>query len=133
MAKVINIAGSENSAKVRNPLGVLGLMLVTLGIYGIFWYYFINREMRDLGRAHGTEGCGTSPATSVLAITLGSFIIVPPFISIYNTLKRAINAADIVGSDSKLDAGLGLVIWIFIAPVSIYILQDNLNKVWEKQ
>jgi hypothetical protein len=26
----------------RNPLGVLGLTIITFGIYGLYWYYKVN-------------------------------------------------------------------------------------------
>ena len=32
------------------PLAVLALGLITFGIYYVSWWYFINREMADLGR-----------------------------------------------------------------------------------
>ena len=36
----------DATAKIRNPLGVIGLTLITLGIYFFFWWYYINREMK---------------------------------------------------------------------------------------
>ena len=66
---------------------MLGLGLITLGIYHIFWWYFINREMADYGRANGVD-LGDNPVMSVLAITLGALIIVPPFVSLFRTLRR---------------------------------------------
>lgn len=69
--------------KERNPLGVWALSIVTLGIYYLVWYYKINKEMR---RAFGID---VDPAMAVIAITLGSFIIVPPFVSVYRTGRRA--------------------------------------------
>ena len=63
MAEEIQIAGTGAMAKTRDPLGVALLSLVTLGIYAIFWYYFVNREMADLGRARGTDELGDSPGT----------------------------------------------------------------------
>jgi hypothetical protein len=133
MAQEVSIQGAGSSAKIRNPLGVVALSFVTLGIYYIFWYYFVNREMKDFGQAHGTEECGTSPGTSVLAITLGVFIIVPPFVSIYKSFKRMNAASRIAGAGDGFDAGLGILISIFISPIAIYIFQMNLNKVWEAQ
>ena len=70
MAEEVAIAGTESRAKLRNPLGVVGLSIITIGIYYIFWWYYINREMRDFGRARGTD-LGQNPTNSVLAITLG--------------------------------------------------------------
>src|SRR5881397_801488 len=88
MAEPIQIQGSDTEAKIRNPLGVVGLTLVTLGIYGIFWYYFVNKEMAKFGAARSTGDLGDSPGTSVLAITLGALVIVPAFVSIYQSWQR---------------------------------------------
>jgi len=35
--------------------------------------------------------------------------------------------------DDGLEAGLGLVLALFIAPVAYYMLQDSLNKGWQAQ
>ncbi len=133
MAEVLPIAGTQATAKIRNPLGVIGLTLITLGIYFVFWYYFVNREMKDLGHSRGTDQCGDSPGKSVVAMTLGVFIIVPPFFSLYNSFKRMNAASSLTGAGDGFDAGLGLLLWAFISPVGIYIFQMNLNKVWEAQ
>ncbi|MET0973237.1 MAG: DUF4234 domain-containing protein, partial [Thermoleophilaceae bacterium] len=71
MAQEIQIPNAASTAKIRNPLGVLGLGLITLGIYHIFWWYFINREMADYGQANGIPELGDNPILSVLAITIG--------------------------------------------------------------
>ena len=49
---------------------------------------FINREMPDYGKARGSDELGDSPGKSVLAITLGALIIVPPILSAINTFRR---------------------------------------------
>jgi hypothetical protein len=133
LAQEVTIQGTSSTAKIRHPLGILGLMLITVGIYGFFWYYFVNRELKDFGEAHGTDECGTSPVTSLIAISLGALIIIPPFISIFKSFKRMNAASEISGAGDGFDAGLGLLLWIFISPISIYLYQLNLNKVWETQ
>jgi hypothetical protein len=88
MAQQVPITGAGASAKIRSPIWVPVLVLVTIGIYGIFWWYFIHRELRDYGRAKGTDELGTSPGKSVLAVTLGALIIVPAIIGIVNAFRR---------------------------------------------
>ncbi len=74
------------AGKRRNPVIVwLLLPIVTLGIYAWVWYYKVNRETRDLGVT-------VSPGISLLAITLGSFILVPPFVSFFKTGERIAQA-----------------------------------------
>ena len=63
MAQELQIAGAGSTAKVRNPVAVAVLAVVTLGIYLVCWWYFINRELADLGRAKGTTELGDSPAS----------------------------------------------------------------------
>lgn len=128
MADEVQIPGTQASAKVRNPLVVVILALVTFGIYFFFWYFFVNRELRDIGRGSGTDECGTSPGMSLVAMTVGWLIIVPPFVSIYNSFKRLNAASRIrIGRDG-FDAGLGLVIWVFVSPIALYIFQMKMNE-----
>jgi hypothetical protein len=133
MAEEIQIQGTQATAKIRNPLGVIGLTLITFGIYGIFWYYFINREMADFGRARGTTELGDSPGTSVLAVTLGALVIVPALVSIYNTCKRVQATARLSGDRDPMAAGLLFVLYIFISPVAQWLIQDLLSKSWQRQ
>jgi hypothetical protein len=69
MAREIPIEGAGTTAKVRNPIAVAVLTVVTLGVYLVFWWYFVNRELADYGRAKGTDELGDSPATSTLALS----------------------------------------------------------------
>src|SRR5205807_1138852 len=132
MAEPIQIQGSDTQAKVRNPLGVIGLTLITFGIYGIFWYYYVNKEMAKFGAARNTDQLGDSPGTSVLAVTLGAFILVPPFLSVYHAWQR-LNAGEGLVGLTGMEAGLGFLLWLFISPVGIYLFQDNWNKVLQAQ
>ncbi len=133
MAEVIQIQGSSHQGKIRNPLGVIGLSIITLGIYGIFWYYFANKELAEIGKAHNTDELGDSPGTSVLAVTLGALIIVPAVVSIYKFCKRLQAAAPLTGADEGMEAGLLFIIYLFVSPVGAYIAQANLNKVLQAQ
>ena len=133
MAEEVQIRGSDEVGKIRNPLGVIGLQLITFGIYGIFWYYYINKEMAAIGKARGSTETGDNPMTSVLAVTLGIFILVPPFVSLYNTWKRLNASEAAVGAPEGTAAGLGFLLSILIGPVGTYLLQDNLDKVLQAQ
>jgi hypothetical protein len=133
MAEEVQIAGSSERGKIRNPLAVVGLPFITFGIYHIFWYYYVNKELAELGKAKGTNELGDSPGTSVLAITLGALVIVPAFISVYNFGKRLQAAERLTGTEPGMEPGLLLVLWIFIAPVAWYIAQSNQNKVLQTQ
>jgi|tagenome__1003787_1003787.scaffolds.fasta_scaffold20180490_2 uncharacterized protein DUF4234 len=132
MAEEIQIAGSGEKAKIRNPLAPALLPFVTFGIYALVWYYKINKEMAEMGKARNTEELGTSPTTSLMAVLFGWIIIVPPFLSFYNTWKRKVAAERLTGQDG-MEAGLGFLLTILISPVGYYLLQRDLNDVLTAQ
>jgi Domain of unknown function (DUF4234) len=132
MAEEIRIANSDSTAKARNPLGVVGLSIVTIGIYYVFWWYFINREMRDLGRARNTD-LGQNPGNSVLAITLGALIIVPAIVTLWRTPARIESAQEAVGIERRVSGPIVFILLLLIGPVGIWYAQSELNKVWEAQ
>ncbi len=133
MAQEIQIPNAGSTAKIRNPLGVLALTLITLGIYGIFWWYFINREMADYGQANGVPELGDNPILSVLAVTIGALVIIPPFVSFWRTLKRIETAQNRALGSNNISVIL-LFVLIFIPLVNLVVhpvMQSNLNQVWE--
>ena len=133
MAEEIAIRGSNYPAKERNPLAPFGLAIITLGIYGIFWYYYINKELAELGKARGTTELGDSPGTSVLAITLGALVIIPAFISYWNTCKRIDAARKMFGVHEGLDNVPTFLLLLFIWPAGAYFAQAGQNGVLAAQ
>jgi hypothetical protein len=132
MAEEVAIAGTESRAKLRNPLGVVGLSIITLGIYYVFWWYFINREMRDFGRARGTD-LGQNPGNSVLALTLGALIIVPALVTLWTTSDRIQRTQETAGVERPATGPLIFVLLLLIGPVGIWYAQNELNKAWNAQ
>jgi hypothetical protein len=132
VAEVVPIQGANSSAKIRSPVWVVVLEIITLGIYGFFWWYFIHRELRDYGRAKGTTELGTSPGTSLLAITLGLLIIVPALISFFNGFKRVQAAQRLTGVE-PINGWIGLILFIVLYPAFFGYMQSGLNPVWRAQ
>jgi Domain of unknown function (DUF4234) len=132
MAEVVSIHGTEATAKIRSVVWVIVLELITLSIYGFFWWYFIHRELRDYGRAKGTTELGTSPGKSLLAVTLGLLIIVPALISIYNGFKRVQAAQRLTGIE-PINGWIGLILFIVFYPAFMGYMQSGLNPVWQAQ
>src|SRR3954464_7160953 len=134
MAQEIQNAGTQAKAKIRSPWAVALLPFVTLGLYFWFWYYYINREMADLGRAKGTEELGDSPGKSLLAVTLGALIIVPAIISLVHTHQRIVALQRITGGGEQLNGWLVLIMFLVgLSLVAYAYWQTGLNKSWEAQ
>jgi hypothetical protein len=132
MAQDVQIAGAGTTAKIRNPLGVVGLSIITIGIYYFFWWYFINREMRDLGQARNRD-LGQNPTNSVLAISLGALIIVPAIVTMWTTSRRIESSQETVGLDQRASGPIFFILLLLIWPVGLWYAQHELNKVWEAQ
>lgn len=132
MAQVVRIEGTEATAKIRSIFAPALLPFITFAIYFFCWWYFINRELRDYGRAKGSNELGTSPGTSLLAVTLGLLVIVPALVSIWNTTKR-VQAAQRLAGVEPLNGWIALILLIVISPAFDAYLQSGLNAVWQAQ
>lgn len=132
MADTLPIQGGPETAKVRNVVGVPALMIITLGIYGLFWWYYINREMADLGRKNGREDLGTNPVLSLLALFPGGLLIIPAIWTTITTYQRAKRAQQLVGVGEPNQANPWFygILYVVISLVAYGYLQNELNKVW---
>ena len=102
------------------------LILVTLGMYYLVWYYKTNRELADYG-------VGDSPGMSLLAITLGGFLIVPPFVSEWRYFRRIGEAQQRAGLDHRISHVTGFVLYLialFLLPFEAVYAQHHLNRLW---
>ncbi|MEU1376377.1 DUF4234 domain-containing protein [Streptomyces triculaminicus] len=114
------------SMKRRNPFAAwLGLPLITFGIYGLVWYYKINKEMAEFDNRRQIN-----PGMSLLAVTLGMFLIVPPYVSLYKTGRRIADAQRAAGLQPTCSGGLGLLL-AFLGFYGLYY-QIELNKVVDR-
>ncbi|HTB50377.1 MAG TPA: DUF4234 domain-containing protein [Solirubrobacteraceae bacterium] len=95
--------GNGGEAKIRSFWVGLGLVIITLGIYGFCWYYFVNNELKDVGLAKDDQNLGqSSPAMSVTALLLGSFTFwVAPLLSIFNYGQRIKRAQRLTGVEKQ--------------------------------
>jgi hypothetical protein len=129
MAQEVPIPGASSTAKIRSPFAPALLPFITLFIYLFCWWYFINREMKDLGQAKGTSDLGDSPTKSVLAITLGALIIVPAIWSHVTTFQRIQRAQRLAGIE-PLNGWIALILYIVLSPAFYAYMQSGLNNVW---
>lgn len=125
MAETVTIHGKP--AKLRRPWVVFILSLVTLGIYYLVWYYKTNRELRDVA------GIDVSPGVATLAISLGTFLVIPPFVSTWRYFKRIRRAQDAAGVDHPISHVTGFVLFLIalvFLPVELPYAQYHLNRLW---
>ncbi len=128
MARTITIPGTQRNAKICNIIGVGALAFVPFYNW-IFWYR-INKEMAELGRAKNTEELGTSPGKSLLAVSLGALIIVPAVMSFFSTHKRIVAAQKLAGQE-PLNGWISVIAYFVFSPAWLAYMQSGLNGVWE--
>jgi hypothetical protein len=125
MAETVTIHG-EAYLK-RNPLGVLGLSFITLGIYFFYWYWKINDELRLF-----EHDDSISPTRSLMAMIFGWIIIVPPFIAMYNSAKHVQGTEQRLVVQPQLEPALAIVIMLFVSIGNGIYFQEHLNRIWDR-
>jgi predicted histidine transporter YuiF (NhaC family) len=124
VAELVTIDGQRYTK--RDPLGVLGLSFITIGIYWFYWYFKVNEEIRRFEKDDSVR-----PGIALLAVTLGWIIIAPPFLSVYNTSKHVVRMQERAGVQQMLSPALNIVLLlVFGIAIGLYT-QEHLNKVWD--
>jgi hypothetical protein len=100
--------------KYRDMLVQVGLFIITIGIYGIYWFYVTATELKYLAK-----DSSASPAlwTVLLFIPFGCFYSFYKYSEIYQK----------VSSDS-LNQWILFLLWIVFSPAVWFIVQVELNK-----
>ena len=116
----------STAGKTRNPWGVFLLSFVSLGIYGLYWYWKINDEARRYD-----SRIDVSPTVALLALVFGWIIIVPPFVSIYRTGARIAQAQESAQATERANGWIGLIL-AMVGSFQLPYYQTQMNKVWDR-
>ncbi len=90
----------------------------TLGLYYWIWSYRVHAELRGYDRTEegvdAAELCGIDPARSTLAVSIGSLLIVPPFVSQWRFYKRIRLAQELAGvkEHERINHALGFALFL---------------------
>ena len=106
---------------IRNPLTVVLLSIVTLGIYGLWWTYVMFRDTREFGH-HGFGGI----AGLAFAILLP---FLPPFLLPWQV--GVCRADDGLERRTRAIQGLWWLLPIIGWIVWVYAVQRAANELWE--
>ncbi len=112
--------GSLNTTTARPKVRSLGVIVIlnmaTLGLYSIYWWYAINRELMDLGRTREALGLGESPVLSALALGLGGCLLIPYVWTAVTTNRRIERAERLVGTTP------GFKPWVAVGLLTVALL-----------
>jgi hypothetical protein len=131
MAYELQLRDSEDQVKIRSPWAAALLPIITLGIYHLVWWYRVNKELCDFGRARGYD-LGDNPTLSLLAVFPGGLIIVPALVSYWRGAQRMQSAQRLSGQQ-PLNGWIALILFILISVGLWAYMQSELNKVWRAE
>lgn len=131
MAYEMKIRGTKDEVKVRSPWAAALLPLITFGIYHLVWWYRINRELRDYGRAKGYD-LGQNPTNSLLALFPGAFIVVPALITYWRGTKRVMGASRLAGKEPP-NGWIAIILYLLLSPALWAYIQVSLNDIWRQE
>ena len=120
------LESSSREPKIRRPWLVFVLAIATFGLYHLYWYYVVNRELKD-------HGVGKHPIVSLLAQFPGALLIVPPFVSWWRFYTRIRDAEDRADSPERVEHGIGIALYVLgfiLLPVELIYAQRHLNALW---
>ena len=120
-------AGGPAQMKRRNPVLVwIVFPIITLGIYHFVWYYKIHEEMLRFDPRQPIN-----PGGSLLTILFGWIIIVPPFVSYFNTGIRIATAQRAAGLAPTANPWIGFLLLFLFGLTPLYY-QMELNKITDR-
>ncbi len=103
----------EHGVKYRDMWAQVGLMIITIGLYGIYWFYQTAVELKFLNKDPNAN-----PA-------LWTVLLFVPFGGIYSSYKYA--SLYELESRDHLNRWILFLLWIVFSPAVWFIVQTELN------
>jgi hypothetical protein len=108
------------AGKERSPWAIIGLSIITIGIYGLYWQYATFKEMKD----YSGEGIG-----GVLGLVLG---IIIGIVNIFVMPAEVGNLYAAKGREKPVSGKTGF--WVLIPILGgliwLFKVQGSLNRFW---
>ncbi|MBN1502624.1 type II secretion system F family protein [Candidatus Woesearchaeota archaeon] len=104
----------ETTFKRRNPLLVVFLSILTMGIYGFYWIYQTTKDIRN----HSAK----APNEKLI------FLFLVPGINFLVYLYFFWRFSKATAEVTQLNHILLFLLWFFISPVAMFLTQNELNK-----
>ena len=99
--------------KQRNPIFVIVASFLTFFLYALYWFYSTAGELIEL----------TKSGSSAALWTIGLFV---PIVNLWIIWKYCSAAEEI--SEGRLSKVMLFVLWIVFVPISMYMVQNELNQ-----
>ena len=109
--------------EVRNPMTVWLVTVATCGMYGLYFWYTVGKELKAY--------LGKEEINPVMDVAIALFCF--PY-ALYIPIKYGKyiqEAQQRAGMANAEDQGMTFLIWNFICQLGLKKVQEEMNKVWE--
>ncbi|MEA2473950.1 MAG: hypothetical protein QOE06_1865 [Thermoleophilaceae bacterium] len=114
--------GGGNPIQTRESV-VEWLLSAFVPFYGIFWLHRASKELE----AWSGGRINYNPGSTIAALTIGWFIIVPPFVALFSFAGRIRNAQEMAGVQPTV-TGIGFFGRLLLLSYGYKWAQDALNE-----
>ena len=109
----VGYGGRSGHIKYRNMVAQVFLVIITFGIYAIYWYHVTLGELHIANRK--TEGAG-----------MWTFLSIIPILSLFAYWHHAEEYSEFVGGRYP---GIGVfILWLVFSPIVWFLVQSDLNR-----
>ncbi len=109
----------------RDPIMAIVWLFLTCGIYGIYWMITYGNEVKNALGRHDLN-----PVMDWV-IGLFTFGIYSIYCFGYKYPKLLVDMQIRAGLPPNDISTTTLIVWLFFAPVSVYLIQAELNRIWD--
>ncbi|HEV7858899.1 MAG TPA: DUF4234 domain-containing protein [Pyrinomonadaceae bacterium] len=117
-------SGLLSTGEKREPVLALLLPFVTCGIYVFYWWYVTGTDIKN---ALGREDINPGLDLLLGILTCGIYYI---YLS-YRDSQMLLLMQDRVGLPRNDISIISLVLYLVFAPVTLFLIQTELNKIWD--
>ncbi len=128
VTKPESITIGRATVATRNPVALWILTFLTLGIWGIVWWYQVNRELRDYSEAVARP-FGNVPVAATVCALLYWVAFWPGMISVFVTARRVRTVQDWVEAPGRAAPIVAALLFPLLFAHTWY-LQRALNDAW---
>ena len=99
--------------KQRNMAMQVLLFIITLSIYGMYWFYVTSKEIVEYKKLSGSPG-------------LWTVLMSVPFVAFYSYYKQGEAVESL--TDGSVNKWIVFILWLVFSPAAWFITQTELNK-----
>ena len=99
------------------------LLCIFIPFYSIYWIHRASKEMQEWSGGRIDYNAGST----IAALTVGYFILVPPFVAIFSFGGRVRRAQELGGVEPRA-SGIGFFGRLFLLGYGYKWIQDQLNE-----